>query len=198
MSIGWDLKKKTITKTSHQKITMTNSKHTSKLHCSSYRSTWSVLHWSSDPSVKKITNRAKPNLFRSKSTVYIATFNIRTLNTINQLPEFTVSAAKQNIDIICIQRHKYHHSIIMLHHQHEYTWPSLATPPYLPLLPAGLQGYSLYRYRATVCRFKLVSCLCLSMWRGPQKYIPYELIPTSPAVSRMSGSSNFDSFCDGW
>ena len=25
------------------------------------------------------------------------------------------------------------------------------------------------------------SCLCLSMWRGPQEYITYELVPTSPA-----------------
>ena len=42
------------------------------------------------------------------------------------------------------------------------------------------------------------SCLCLSLWRGPQEYITYELIPTSPAVSHMSGLSNFDSFHDGW
>ena len=42
------------------------------------------------------------------------------------------------------------------------------------------------------------SCFCLAMWRGPQEYITYELIPTSPAVSRMPGSSNLDSFCDGW
>ena len=42
------------------------------------------------------------------------------------------------------------------------------------------------------------SCLCSSIWRGPQEYIAYELVPTSPAVSRMSGSSNFDSFRDGW
>ena len=42
------------------------------------------------------------------------------------------------------------------------------------------------------------SCLCSAMWRGPQEYIPYELVPTSPAVSRMSGSSNLDSFRDGW
>ena len=39
---------------------------------------------------------------------------------------------------------------------------------------------------------------CSSMWRGPQEYIIYELVTTSPAVSRMSGSSNFDSFHDGW
>ena len=41
-------------------------------------------------------------------------------------------------------------------------------------------------------------CLCSSLWRGPQEYITYELISTSPAVSRMSGLSNLDSFHDRW
>ena len=41
-----------------------------------------------------------------------------------------------------------------------------------------------------------LSCLCSSMWRSPQEYITYEFVPTSPAVSHMSGSSNLDSFCD--
>ena len=41
-------------------------------------------------------------------------------------------------------------------------------------------------------------CLYSAMWRGPQEYITYELVPTSPAMSWMSGSSNFDSFHDGW
>ena len=43
-----------------------------------------------------------------------------------------------------------------------------------------------------------LSCLCSSMWRDPQEYITYEFVLTSPAVSHMSGSSNSDSFCDGW
>ena len=42
------------------------------------------------------------------------------------------------------------------------------------------------------------SYLCSVMWRGPQEYVVYEFAFTSPAVSRMSGSSNLDSFCDGW
>ena len=42
------------------------------------------------------------------------------------------------------------------------------------------------------------SCLCSSMWRGPQEYITYEFVLTSPAVSRISSSSSFDSFRDGW
>ena len=32
---------------------------------------------------------------------------------------------------------------------------------------------------------------------GPSEYITYELVPASPAVSCMSGSSNLDSFRDG-
>ena len=39
--------------------------------------------------------------------------------------------------------------------------------------------------------------LCSSMWGVPQEYIPYEFVLTSPAVSRMYGSSNIDSFRDG-
>ena len=41
------------------------------------------------------------------------------------------------------------------------------------------------------------SCLCSSIWRGPQEYVTYEFVPTSPAVSCMSSSSNLDSFRSG-
>ena len=42
------------------------------------------------------------------------------------------------------------------------------------------------------------SCLLFSIWRAPQEYITYELVPNSSAVSPMSSSSNFDGFRDGW
>ena len=42
------------------------------------------------------------------------------------------------------------------------------------------------------------SCFCSSMGRRLQGYITSELVPTSPAVPRVSGSSNFDSFRYGW
>ena len=44
----------------------------------------------------------------------------------------------------------------MSRHQHGYPWPSLATPPYRPLLPAGIQSYILFRHRAAAYRFYLV------------------------------------------
>ena len=59
--------------------------------------------------------------------------------------------------------------IIISRYQHGYPWPSLATPPYLPLLPTGPQGYIL--------------------WRGSQENITYELVPTSPAVSRINNTN---------
>ena len=42
------------------------------------------------------------------------------------------------------------------------------------------------------------SCLSPSTWRDPWEYIAYEFILLSMAGFRMSGSSNFDSFRDGW
>ena len=41
------------------------------------------------------------------------------------------------------------------------------------------------------------SYLCSSMWRGPQECIAYDFVLTSSVVSRMSGSSNLDSFVMG-
>ena len=39
--------------------------------------------------------------------------------------------------------------------------------------------------------------VCTSICGGPQEYIAYELVFASPAVSRVSGSSNLYSFRDG-
>ena len=39
---------------------------------------------------------------------------------------------------------------------------------------------------------------CSSMWRGPQEYITYEFVLTSPVMFCMSVSSNLDSFREGW
>ena len=54
---------------------------------------------------KKSTTELKQKLLKCKRT--ITTFNVRTLNKIGQLPELTASAIDHNIDIICIQEHRY-------------------------------------------------------------------------------------------
>ena len=50
----------------------------------------------------------KQELLKCKSTIQIATFNARTLNSIGQLRELKASAVVHNVDIVCIQEHRYH------------------------------------------------------------------------------------------
>ena len=86
--------------------------------------------------------------------------------------------------------------IIISHYQHGSPLPSLATTPYCPLLPAGPQGYIPYRHRAAVCRFEPV---ILPLLVHVKESTGVHHLWTCPrTVSSMSGSSNFDSFRDGW
>ena len=95
---------------------------------------------------------------------------------------------------IYIYIYLYHHH----HLEHGYPWSSLATPPYCPRFRQVLSVAScIYTELLYVCSSWSL-CLCSSMCRGPQEFITNELVPTPPAVSRMSSSSNFDSFHDGW
>ena len=54
--------------------------------------------------------KPKPKLLRYKNTVHIATFNVRSLNRVNQLPELAESAIKHYLDTISIQDDRYYHS----------------------------------------------------------------------------------------
>ena len=59
---------------------------------------------------EKSATELKQKLLKCKQTVQIATFNVRTLNRIGQLPELTASAVEHKIDIICIQEHRNTHT----------------------------------------------------------------------------------------
>ena len=71
--------------------------------------------------------------------------------------------------------------------------------------PFSIVHRSLWVFKATSCIGTEVlyvgssqsSYICSFMWRATQEYVTYEFVPTSPAVSRMPGSSNWDSFHDG-
>ena len=56
---------------------------------------------------EKSATELKQKLLKCKQTIQIATFNVRTLNRIGQLPELTASAVEHKIDIICIQEHRF-------------------------------------------------------------------------------------------
>ena len=59
---------------------------------------------------KSASELKRQNLLKCKQTLQIATFNVRTLNRIGQLPELIASAVEHKIDIICIQEHRYTHT----------------------------------------------------------------------------------------
>ena len=61
-------------------------------------------------------------LYFCRDNSMIATFNVRTLNKIRQLPELTASALDHNIDIICIQEHRYRHSEDIKYHDTGNGW----------------------------------------------------------------------------
>ena len=54
-------------------------------------------------------HKPKLKLPRCKTIVNIATFNLRNLNRVKQLPEQKASAAEHNTDIICVLEHRYYH-----------------------------------------------------------------------------------------
>ena len=53
--------------------------------------------------VKSATELKRQKLLKCKQTLQIATFNVRTLNRIGQLPELIASAVEHKIGIIYIQ-----------------------------------------------------------------------------------------------
>ena len=59
---------------------------------------------------------------KCKKTIQIATFNVRTLNRIGQLPELTASAVEHKIVIICIQEHRYTHTEDVKYHKTGNGW----------------------------------------------------------------------------
>ena len=71
---------------------------------------------------EKSATEIKQKLLKCKQTIHIATFNVRTLNRIGQLPELTASAVEHKIDIICIQEHRYTHTKDIKYHETGNGW----------------------------------------------------------------------------
>ena len=72
--------------------------------------------------------------------------------------------------------------------------------PLFPIIHRLRQVFRLHPVSSHSCCY-VSSCwssyFCTSICGGPQEYIAYELVLASPAVSRVSGSSNLYSFRDG-
>ena len=107
---------------SHWKITMTHTQTTCP-NCIALPAEVGAL---ASVFEKSATELKQQKLLKGKHTIQIATFNVRTLNRIGQLPELTASAIDHNIDIICIQEHRYTHSEDIKYHDTGNGW-TLAT-----------------------------------------------------------------------
>ena len=97
---------------------------------------------------KSATELKQQKLLKCKHTIQIATFNVRTLNRIGQLPELAASAIDHKIDIICIQEHRYTHSEDIKYHDTSNGW-TLATASAWKKLCQCYNRRSRYAYRTT-------------------------------------------------
>ena len=117
-------------KNSHQKITMTHTRITC-INRSALCASKKVAHLAEVGSLasvfeKSATELKQQKFLKCKQKIKIATFNVRTLNRIRQLPEQTASAVEHNVDITCIQEHRYTHSEDIKYHDTGNGW-ALAT-----------------------------------------------------------------------
>ena len=84
--------------------------------------------------------KQKQKLPKCKSTIQIATFNFRTLKRIGQLPELTASAINHNIDIVCIQEHRYIHSRDIKYHDTGNGWTFVSVYAWENSIKAAIGG----------------------------------------------------------
>ena len=117
-------------KHSHRKITMTHTQTTyiNRIALRAGKKGARPAEFGALASVfeKSATKLKQQKLLKCKQTIQITTFNVRTLNRIDQWPELTASALEHKIDIICIQEHRYTHTEDIKYHDTGNGW-TLAT-----------------------------------------------------------------------
>ena len=98
---------------------------------------------------EKSATELKRKLLKCKQTIQIATFNVRTLNRIGQLPELTASAVEHEIDIICIQKHRYTHIEDIKYHETGNEWMLVTVSAWKNSVNASIwRGGNAYRTKS--------------------------------------------------
>ena len=85
----------------------------------------------------------RSKLLKCKQTLQIATFNVRTLNIIGQLPELIASAEEHKIDIIYIKEHRYTHTEDIKYHETGNGWSLVTVSAWKNSINAGVGGVGL-------------------------------------------------------
>ena len=98
---------------------------------------------------KSATELKQQKLLKCKQTIQIVAFNVRTLNRIGQLLELTGSVVEHNIDIICIQEHRYTHSEGIKYHDTGNGWTLVTVSAWKNSVTATVEGVGiLYRTKS--------------------------------------------------
>ena len=92
---------------------------------------------------KSATELKRSKLLKCKQTLQIATFNVRTLNRIGQLPELIASAVEHKIDIIGIQKHRYTHTEDIKYHETGNGWSLVTVSAWKNSVNAAVGGVGL-------------------------------------------------------
>ena len=67
---------------------------------------------------KFVTERNRRQLLKCKRTIYLSTFNARTLQSIKQISELIAIAVTYHIDVIYVQEHRfYHEDVVLKYHE---------------------------------------------------------------------------------
>ena len=126
-------------KNSHRKITMTHTQ-TTCINCIALRTGKKGARPAEVGALEKSATELKQKLLKCKQTIQIATFNVRTLNRIGQLPELTASAIEHKIDIICIQEHRYTHTEDIKYHKTGNGWTLITVSAWKNSVNASVGG----------------------------------------------------------
>ena len=89
--------------------------------------------------------KLKQKLLKSKSTIQIVIFNVRTFNGIGHIPELTSSAIDHNVDIICMQEHRHNHSEDVEYHDTGNRWAFVSASAWKNSVNAGIWGVGMQR-----------------------------------------------------
>ena len=92
---------------------------------------------------KSATELKRPKLLKCKQTLQIATFNVRNLNRIGQLPELIASAVEHKIDITCIQEHRCTHTEDIKYHETGNGWSLVTVSAWKNSVNAAVGGVGL-------------------------------------------------------
>ena len=92
---------------------------------------------------KSATELKQSKRLKCKQTLQIVTYNVRTLNRIGQLPELIASAEEHEIDIICIQEHRYTHTEDIKYHETGNGWWLVTVAAWKSSVNAAVGGVGL-------------------------------------------------------